>query len=340
MKARGRETIPAFLSVDVEPDAFQIPRDDTQKWPGYGAIFEFSQRLREELVRQSGVKPNFGWYYRMDPQIEEVCGRADVAMTAFPDRTAVLQEEGDYFGVHAHPLRWSTEQRLWVHDFGDRKWLRECTIFSLDAFKACNGSPAKLYRAGAGFLNNDVVDVLDNHGVLLELSLEPVASWGLSSKVVSTGVDCSPIVGEFTNCVTAPQTPYRPAREDFRRPGYGEARHILLIPLSTGLPFLPSWRGKLKRLLYGPPRPDSVSMLYPTSDWPSGRYFWDLVAQQLQSMQRPYLSLAIRTDAPDSKRTATVCRLLAALSQHPLARQLRFVNPLQVKEEIILPQYS
>ena len=86
MKGRERETIPAFLSVDVEPDAFQISCDNTQKWPGYGAIFDFSLWLRKELARASGMKPNFGWYYRMDPQIEEVCGRADVAMTAFPDR--------------------------------------------------------------------------------------------------------------------------------------------------------------------------------------------------------------------------------------------------------------
>ena len=217
------------------------------------------------------MKPNFGWYYRMDPQIEEVCGRADVAMTAFPDRTAALQKEGDYFGVHAHPLRWFTEQLLWVHDFGDQRWLRECTNFSLDAFERCNGSPAKLYRAGAGFLNNDIVEVLDDRGVVLELSLEPVASWGLRSKVVPSAVDSSPIVGELTNCVTAPRTPYRPSLRDFRRIGSGDSRDILLIPLSTGPRFLPSWDSKLKRLLYGPSKPDSVDMLYPTYDWPSDR---------------------------------------------------------------------
>ena len=35
----------------------------------------------------------------MDPQIEQVCGRADVAMTAFSDRTAALREVGDYFEI-------------------------------------------------------------------------------------------------------------------------------------------------------------------------------------------------------------------------------------------------
>ena len=141
MKVRERETIPAFLSIDVEPDAFQISCDNTHKWPGYGAIFEFSLWLREELTRKSGMKPNFGWYYRMDPQIEEVCGRADVAMTAFPDRTAALQKEGDYFGVHAHPLRWSTEQQLWVHDFVTKGGCVSALIF-----RSMHLKPAMDYR--------------------------------------------------------------------------------------------------------------------------------------------------------------------------------------------------
>jgi hypothetical protein len=175
----GRETIPAFLSIDVEPDAFQISPDQTDHWPGYTATYAFIASLRAELAKASGAKPIFGWYYRMDPQIEQVCGRADFSMTAYPDRVAALRLEGDYFGVHTHPLRWCAERRLWVHDFGDPQWLRHCTQFGLDAFAACNGSPAKFFRAGAGFLSNDIVDVLDQNGVTIEAGLEPVAGWGL-----------------------------------------------------------------------------------------------------------------------------------------------------------------
>jgi len=43
-----------------------------------------------------------------------------------------------------------------------------------------------------------------------------------------------------------------------------------------------------------------VHMLYPTEDDWTERYFWDLVSHQLGSMERPYLSLAIRTDRLDS----------------------------------------
>ena len=336
MKFRDRKTIPAFLSIDVEPDAFQISGGDSDHWPGYRATYEFAASLRHQLAQASGAKPIFGWYYRMDPQIERVCGRADFAMTAFPDRTTALREEGDYFGVHTHPLRWSNERQLWVHDFGDRQWLRDCTKFGLDAFAACTGSPTTLFRAGAGFLCNEIVDVLDNNGVVVDLSLEPVAGWGLRSKTVSSAVDTSPMVGEYTNCVTAPKTPYHPSHDDFRKPGHGDARRILLIPLTTGPGVLPPGGliAKLKRRLHGTSRPDPVHMLYPTEDDWTERYFWDLVSHQLGSMERPYLSLAIRTDRFESFRAARVCRVFTELARHPLARRLRFVDPIGVQEQI------
>jgi len=336
MKIR-RAKIPAFLSFDVEPDAFQISRGQEDHWRGYAATYEFARSLRNQLARASGAKPIFGWYYRMDPQIEEVCGRADFAMTAFPDRTAALREDGDYFGVHAHPVRWSKERQLWIHDFGDRAWLRDSTQFALDAFRACTGSPAEFFRAGAGFLCDEIVDVLDANGVAFELGLEPVAGWGLHSKVVGGSIDSSPIVGEYTNCVSAPRTPYHPSRQDFRKPGNGDARNVLMIPHTTGRGVLPR-RGlipALRRRLHGESAPNPVRVLYPTEDDWTERGFWGLVSHQLGSMERPYLSLGVRTDRITSVRARRASRVLTELTRHPLARRLRFVNPLEVREQIM-----
>jgi hypothetical protein len=337
MKLR-RETIPAFLSIDVEPDALQISREQRDHWAGYRATYELVSSLRRQLAQASGAKPIFGWYFRTDPQIEEVCGRADFALTAFSDRTAALREEGDYFGVHPHAVRWSNELQLWVHDFRDRQWVRDSTQFALDAFAAWNGSPTKFFRSGAGFLSNEIVDVVDRNGVAVDLGLEPVAGWGLKAKMVRGAVDTSPIVGEYLNCVAAPRTPYHPSHDDFRKPGNGDARRILMIPLSTGYAVLPP-RGlipRLKRRLRGEsgPDPGQVRMLYPSEDDWTERGFWDLVSQQLRSMERPYVSLAIRTDRFESARGSRVSRVFSALMRHPLARRLRFVDPLSVTERI------
>jgi hypothetical protein len=335
-----RDTVPALLSIDVEPDAFQISPDQTDHWPGYAATYPFIASLRGQLKRASGAKPIFGWYYRMDPQIEQVCGRADFAMTAYADRVTALREEGDYFGLHTHPMRWCSERRLWVHDFNDPQWLSDCTQFGLDAFAACNGSPTKLYRAGAGFLTNDIVDVLDKNGVAMELGLEPVAGWGLRTTTVSSAIDKSPMVGAYTNCATAPRTPYHPSHADFLKVDADNARRILIIPVSTGIGGLPP-RGliaAIKRRLQGglPPERDSepVRVLYPTEDDWTERGFWDLIDHQLQSMERPYVSLGIRTDRLDSLRASRACRVLSELTRHPLVKRLRFVNPLDVMEQI------
>ena len=105
-------TIPAFLNIDVEPEAFQLDRRDPPAWAGYAAIVEYAERLRADLTARTGAAPRFGWYFRTDPQIAEIHGRPDHALVAFPERTARLQAAGDYFGVHSHPIRWDADRRL------------------------------------------------------------------------------------------------------------------------------------------------------------------------------------------------------------------------------------
>jgi hypothetical protein len=52
-----------------------------------------------------------------------------------------------------------------------------------------------------------------------------------------------------------------------------------------------------------------------------------LVAHRLSTMPQPYLSLAIRTDAPDSVPSQRIRGVFAALAHHPLGERLRFVEP-------------
>src|SRR5439155_13672672 len=132
-------------------------------------------------------------------------------------KASQLRACGDYFGVHVHPIRWSAKRQSFVHDVGDPAWLRECTHASLDAFERWNGSAAKLFRAGAGFLSEDILEVLDERGVEIEMSLEPVASWALDASEVATAVDSSPIIGSYVYCTRAPNRPYHPRLDDFRR---------------------------------------------------------------------------------------------------------------------------
>jgi hypothetical protein len=327
--------IPAFLSFDVEPDGFQLHRGEPADWAGYDAMVGFAEQLRSELAERSVAAPKFGWYFRADPQIAEVYGRPDYALTEFSDRTAQLKAKGDYFGVHAHPIRWCEDRRLWVHDFADAEWLTRCTRFSLEAYARWAGSPARRFRAGAGFLSNEIVDVIEQCGVKVDLSLEPVAGWGLEATDVPTSLDASPIVGNYTDCRTAPRVPFRPARHDFRVPSERSDRSLVMVPLATTalLPFRPLWK-RIARRLVGKASPP-VRALYPSGKWPSSRFYWDLVARELRSMRRPYLSLAIRTDAAELSDASRVREIFNALPTHPLAERLRFVDPLDAAPRLV-----
>lgn len=334
-RSRSPRAIPAFLSVDVEPDGFQLDRGHPPAWDGYGAALELVERLRAALASRTGAAPRFGWYYRTDPQIAEFYGRPDHVLTTFPDRVASLGAAGDYFGVHAHPVRWSEDRQLWVHDFADADWHARSVGAALDGFAAWAGTPAQRYRAGAGFLTNGMVNVLEQRGVGVELSLEPVAGWGLHASDVPSGVDASPIVGPYTDCHTAPRVAYRPARHDFRVDGGPRGRRLVMIPLATRLlsSERPRWKQVAVRLLRRPETPRE--MLYPAAPWPSAHGFWDLVTRQLRTMRRPYLSLGVRTDAADSVAAARVRKIFEALPEHALAERLRFVDPLAVAADLV-----
>ncbi len=332
-----RRPIPAFLSFDVEPDGFQLSRTDPPEWGGYTAMFEFADQLRSSLAKRSDAPPKFGWYFRTDPQIAEVYGRADYVLARYPDRMAHLEGQGDYLGVHAHQIRWCAQQQVWVHDFGDAEWVAYSTRFSLEAHARWAGARVQRFRSGAAFLTNEIVEVIDRCGVEVDLTLEPVAGWALSAADVPTSIDTSPIVGVFTDCRTAPQVPFRPAHHDFRISGGRKGRAVVMVPLTTGSVRLekPLWRRVARRVLRGSHR-SPPQILYPSvNKWPSESFFWDLVTQQLRSMRKPYLSLAIRTDADDLKTSSRVRRIFEALPHHPLAERLQFVDPLHFAHRLV-----
>ena len=330
-----QSTIPAFLSVDVEPDGFQLSRSSPPGWEGFDALVGFLQQLRADLQPRGRGSPRFGWYFRTDPQIAEVYRRASHVLEEFPDHLARLAAQGDYFGVHVHPIRWSEAQGLWVHDIADREWLRHAIRFALEAFADWAATPARHFRMGAGFLRNDVVAILDEMGVAVDLTLEPVAGWGLGASAVPSGIDDSPIVGAYEDCRRAPREPFRPSYADFRIPDREGGRRLLMVPLTTyALPETTLLR-RLAHKLTGKPRPPA-QVLYPGLEWPSPTFFWDFAAEQLNRMRRPYLSLAIRTDAADVKITKRVSSLFEALPTHPLSERLSFVDPLDAVAGLVL----
>jgi hypothetical protein len=331
---RLHRDIPAFLSIDVEPDGFQYPN---LAWTGFESLQGLVARMRSELAAVSGVTPRFSWYLRMDPQVTEVHGRPDYLAVAYADVLARLEREGDVFGSHVHPLRWSPDRECWVHEFADDDWTEHCIESSFEAFAKAFGDPPARHRyGGGGFIDNCVVASLDEHGVRLDLTLEPgIPSHPLAAMHdARTGIDASPRTAPMTNCRRVPRRPYQPSRDDFRRVGGGDRRRLVLVPLSsTRLRYdRPWWRQAAGTVKRGS-RPLHVMRMH---NWHrSPKAFWDCAAQHLRVSARPYLSLAIRTDAPGSGSATRVRALLEHLPRHPIARRLCFVDPLDVVPDLL-----
>jgi hypothetical protein len=328
--------IPAFLSIDVEPDGFQLSRSDPPKWLGYESAIEFSEWLRSELSKRFDQTPKFGWYYRMDLQIAEVYGRPDYIVAKLGEHIDRLRQKGDYFGVHSHPVRWCDERNSWIHDFADASWNMRCTKFALEAYADWCGTPAQRFRGGAGFLVNEIVDIVDQCGVKVDLTLEPVQAWSSPSRVVPSGVDTSPYIGVHTDCLSAPPTAYRPSHHDFRVPTTTRGRDLIMVPMSTYS--VTRRQNRLRRILQRA-RPQQVRqkrrVLHLSEQWPRGASYWDLVTEQIRSMPRPYISVAVRTDAPGSAPVINARKRFDALLQHPLSKRLQFVDPLDIAPALI-----
>lgn len=333
MGPSAKDTIPAFLSIDVEPNGFQLAGKNLLDWSGYDRLFEFADQLRSNLAERTGAPARFGWYFRMDSQIVHVYGRPDYILAEYPERIALLHTNGDYFGVHTHPVRWCTRRRLWVHEFSDRIWLLSWMRASFDAYADWSDSLPERLRTGAGFLTNDMIDVAEQCGVKIILSLESGAQWSRLTRKVASGIDESPMVGRHISCRTAPREAYRPSKHDFRISAGSGGRNLLMVPLTTGPILQPNafWRKLVRRVILG----SDFHVLFPSADWPSATFYWDLVERQLQKMDCPYLSLAIRTDSPDSVLLGNACRLFEELPKHRLAEHLRFVDPLEVTSDLV-----
>jgi len=323
--------------VDVEPAGFQLDGPDPAQWDGFAATTGLVEELRAGLTARTGRRPVVGWYHRMDPQITAVYGRPDHAIRTFPESVTAQRARGDYFGLHVHPVRRGADGRAWVHDFGDPATVTGTVEHCADAFTAALGESPRRHRGGLGGITEAMVTALDHLGITVDLSME--RSRGDLTEVRS-GVDVSPVLGRTADCTGAPRAAYRPRIGEFAPPGGVPTdeghRRVTLVPLTTTTRGrLPRRPGRLVRRLLGH-RP-GPRVMFPNLAWPGPRWFWDLALREAERMERPYLSFAIRTDAPDSVPSRQAAAVLRALPDHPIADRIDLVDPLTVLADLVPP---
>ncbi|MGV3719293.1 MAG: hypothetical protein ACO1SX_00165 [Actinomycetota bacterium] len=219
---------PFVLCIDLEPDERRPDRDQVDLWGGSPQTFERFERLREQFAEATGQPARFGWFMRMDPQIEALCGSALWICEQFGKQLETLHAAGDELGVHAHAWRWLEEEGGWVNDIGDPAWVDHCLRLSFAAFEEGFGRPARAFRFGDRWLSDQVVAALEELGVACDLTLEPGKPKEKAEELRE------PSTGDVPSYKRAPRRPYRPSRDDYLTPGSATARNLWMIPVTSG----------------------------------------------------------------------------------------------------------
>ena len=99
MAVTPTSAIPVILGLDVEPDAYQVPRSGAPPWFGFVAVHRWLEEQRDRLEAVTGRSPRFSWFVRMDPQVEEAYGASTYAVEAHQELFdgAAARHQLDYF---------------------------------------------------------------------------------------------------------------------------------------------------------------------------------------------------------------------------------------------------
>jgi hypothetical protein len=315
------EPIPTFLCIDVEPEARAIPTGERPPWHGFDVLAEHLDALRPRLADRAGRAVTYGWFARVDPQIETCYGDAAYAFRRHADRFSELRAHGDVLGVHPHSFRIDPHTGRWRSDYADEDWIEHCQEVAFAGFRDATGEQCRLHRFGDHLLTSRIVATAERLGATIDLTAEP----GLRG--ARRLARHEPTYGSLPDCRPVPQVPYRASAGDWRRPDPTRTSGMWIVPLTSADPRPAEvWRRRaLRRLtLHGRPR---HRPLLPHRPWRDAHAYWDLVARTLDAMAQPYLAIALRTDRPDDPVATRVRESLHALVDHPLSTRLAFVDP-------------
>jgi hypothetical protein len=325
-------TIPTALVVDVEPDDVAPTQRATGPWLGFEAWVERVKPLRERLERATGRAVHFSWFLRMDPQVKEIYGDAAWAADAYGRQIEALRSAGDELALHPHAWRWQVDPGRWLHDLGDPGWVEACAATSFEAYERAFGEPCRSHRYGSRFISAALVGQIRQLGVHLDMTVEPGARPlpSLDARSASTG--------SLPDARRAPRHPYRPAATDPMREDDGDGRPpnagLWMLPLSAfdPAPLLPRWRQVARRMrFFGQPLHRPAELWAPTDP----RGFWRLLERSLDDLQRPYLCLAVRSDALIRPHlAAAVNSKLEALPATALVKRLTFATATEAVDQL------
>lgn len=321
---KSPKPIPTIWRIDVEPD--EIPSGSGRaSWSGFIAMDGLVKQLRQHLEDRSGSAVHPTWFLRLDPEIERSFGQVDFVVARNRGLIDELLAQGDRLGIHVHYYRWDERRQIGYSDHADVGWLTHCFNVAAKAFERSFGEPVRRACHGGYFLHEALVDCAIAAGVEVDVTPEP--GLDAQSDDRSFGAYATAPSPDFRNY---PRRPYYPSRNALGVPATSSAtaRPMLIVPLTAyDYPTaLTPWHRRIaKRVLR---RPRQHLPLNPFKTWSHPKTYWDLVERAADEGPARYVAFAIRTDALDSRTHRMARAILEYLPSHPIARRLRFVDPL------------
>ena len=306
------QKIPVILRVDVEPNGLFIDPRNPLPWTGYEHTYDFFQSLRSQLFSMSGSPVHFSWMFRMDPQITQTYGTPVWAVEHYEPSVRACEAAGDDIGLHIHAYRWVPEHEAWMADFGDPVWVDHCIRTAVHAYRSFFKRDCRVTSLGDRWISNTALALLERCGVQYDLTVEP------GHKQIPTYYPDQLYSGALPSYVGVPTAPYRPSHTDFRVPDPTRSNGLWIVPVSTGRSPYGSL-GLLYRRLRHPRHHKGMARSLNLMHWPTT--FSSIMNHLLATLERPYLSIVVRTDVFLKNRyLKNVRQNLSALQQHPRAK--------------------
>lgn len=283
--------LPVVSVIDVEPDLRLVDRFSPAPWTGYERTYEFFTALRDDIRDLTKREARFNWFFRMDPQIAETYGSAAWAAENYPQILEDLLWHGDGFGVHPHAWRWNAGLGQWFTDHADQDWVENCVLSSLAAFRSVFGTDCEIFRFGDRWMNNATMRLLDERGILCDLTVEPGLEPPAGPMIAGERVS-----GTMPDYSAAPRDIYYPAKWDYLKTDGTASSGLRVMPLTTGR--LAYRFGRLEKLYRRVTAPDLLNPFYATLKWDmKPAHFYEVLQQNLSSLYTCYLTIAVRSDA-------------------------------------------
>jgi hypothetical protein len=327
------QRIPVILCIDVEPDKPFGHRSDPMPWEGYRRAVEFFARFRPELEALTRAPVRLSWFYRMDPQIDEIHGDPGWAVKNYPDQTKALIAAGDELGLHTHPHRWDNKKNTWIQDYGNQRWVEYSLRMAFNTFSRELNRPCISFRFGDRWMNNPICRLLEALGVKYDLTLEP------GSKKLPSYHPGLPYTGFIPDQRKVPRGIFRPAKSNYQKRDPSRTDGPYMIPISTAPIHLGSGavyrEPRLhERIYYRLTERERIrNWTYALNIAAETHVFRNIVDYNLQTLGLPYLAMVARAHIFTSAEFMTNARAnLGALleeSPEPGDSSFQFMTPAE-----------